>query len=229
MSKEVNEIYVNCSEFTAFPEPDEVLFSEFEKDFLLPIGLIHLNESKSESVLVAAPKTTEDGEMCRGDNSRFGWCWVTYSKDGSKWKLDCKKEDFFPEYKGSNYVQRVRSAYSEMKSFFKENGFIVYRRAGEEELSTDPKRKECLFNLGGYASTYCNSFSNIKSYFPHELLESPDKESNDQEFKLFDEDGSEYRYLGTYTGYYYSEPITAQPIVFYCDKNKRVLTIFEYT
>ena len=218
------EIYENCDDYIAFPEPDAVFATDFEKRCLLALGILKIELSGSiHDVLIAAPIGDDEGRIGKSDTGEFcAGLWLTYSKDDSKWALDCKPDDLL-----SFDIARAESirSYEEQKHLFLQDGCILSHGRNRSKFS--------IFSVGGKESTnYWNWYSRVKRHISHRLVDIPVAASEKDDMKyvvLVGGDGNDYMYLGTVEASVYSRPLLPTIRVFYNPVAKRVLVIHDYS
>ncbi|MCG8610403.1 MAG: hypothetical protein MI864_07690 [Pseudomonadales bacterium] len=218
-------IYESNERFTAFPDPDEVFSTDFEKAMLLPLGIYRPSIGNNNEILLAAPYGDEQGYISnRNRGQHCGETWLTYSKHDGKWRLDCSPDELasFDIYK-----EDAIDAYSSRKEGFKNDGFIRNPRfvEGSEVIGADGqpiREKITLFNLTTeYASSGENWFGGIEQYLPFKVLQDVDSHGFDL-VMLLDESGFEYKYLGHVCAAKYAPKILFVDIhFFYSPFNRR--------
>ena len=84
------KIFENCDQYTAFPEADDVFASDFEKDNLLPFGMLQVDVGGIvHDVLIAAPIADDEGMIGRQNvGEHCGGTWLTYSIQGGISQFD---------------------------------------------------------------------------------------------------------------------------------------------
>lgn len=219
--------YSDNEDFLAFPESDDVFYSNFEKEVLLPIALI---KHKGDEVLIAAPIEPEEGligeEIKRHYNDTCRENWISYTLVDKKFKLDCC-EDFFRKgstrYLSKNWYPDVLSYYAMAKDFYKNNGYLNYKLS--KDLNADINHRQPLFNTGCIAKERSNwhVFTDVKYKTRYDIQEK------EEEVVVLDEMDREYDYLGYFDSFIYMLPQTYILHVFYHSKKKQVLLTFEYS
>ncbi|GLS24931.1 hypothetical protein [Marinibactrum halimedae] len=215
-------IYENNELYTAFPDPDEVFYSEVEKERFLPLGTFHLQTDEGQhDVLIATPLGDEEGLIGKDNYGEFcGETWLTYSKVNGKWKMDCSVDDLL---NFDAYYEKANNGLKEAKKIFNENKCLPSR-------SSRGDGKIPLFSIQSYPSYLYNWFSDVEEYFNFALREV-DKEELDSSFDedkavtLFDSEGNQYVYIGSTNKSF----LMARLFFFYNVKAERVLVIFEYS
>ena len=214
--------YKNCDQYTAFPEENDVFASEFEKNSLLPFGILKVDVSGvNHDVLIAAPIADDEGRIAKRNLAdTCGGTWLSYSKRGNKWALDCSPDDLL-----SFHINRLPAKVSlqSKKEFFNSHHFIPNR---------DPRAENGLpiFEIGGEApTTRSNWYVRLRNYIPSRLEDIPGKESSEQKFfTLVDADGHDYVRLGvTYAGVY-TNVLMPQLHYYYSPLSHKVLVIHEF-
>jgi hypothetical protein len=220
-------LFNDTEDFLAFPESNEIFYSNFEKDVLLPIASIKHN---GDVVLIAAPIEPDEGligeevechynETCREN-------WISYTFIDGKLKLDCSESYFrkgSSRYISQSWYSEVSSYYNMAKDFYRKNGFLNYEIT--KDLEPNINHRKSLFNTGCIAKERSNwhSFTDVKyktRYNPNEKTE---------EVVILDELGREYDYLGYFESFFYMLPQTYSLHVFYQPIKKQVLLTFEYS
>ena len=198
-------IYENCDKYRAYPEPDEVLLSDFEKENLLPFGILKVNvDNVVHEVLIAAPIADEEGLIGKEEIGEFcGGEWLTYSKrDGKR--------------------QEIRRSYNERKAEYLQNKCF---------LNWEDKTKAPIFGFGGCECTISWAwYSRIKGHISCRLEDIPGQEDQkEKKVTLVGDDGCDYLWLGTVNASVYSSRLPQDVRIFYNPMSKRVLVIYDYT
>ena len=211
------EIYENCDQYTAFPEVDDVFASDFEKECMLPLGIMHVDiDDAVHNVLLAVPTISDEGGFIGRDNigEYCGELWLTYSKRNGRWSLDCEPLDFRSLDQAPD---EVRVIYEESKSLFKEHGFIP-----SPYLDKLP-----LLKIGGEITSYGNVYAYTRKFIPNVLRDRVGEPPARKLVTFIGGDGGEYVHLGRANGGVYSA--CAGDFEFFFNPSKdRVLTIIEY-
>ncbi|GLS24929.1 hypothetical protein [Marinibactrum halimedae] len=219
-------IYENNELYTAFPEPDEVFYSEVEKERFLPLGTFHLQTDEGQhDVLIAAPIGDDEGMIGKNNYGEFcGETWLTYSKVNGKWKLDCSPDQLLDF---SICFDEVDCIFKKLKRIFQLNGFLSHPL--KEEVKSPESEKISLFSLMSYMSHGYNCSYDVVKYFKYVLegvdeqkLEPPFKE--DKEIKYMDSNYNEYVFLGC-AG---ANALIHEMFFFYNVVTKRVLVVNEF-
>lgn len=220
-------LFSDTEDFSAFPESDELFYSNFEKEVLLPIASI---KHKGDVVLIAAPVEPDEGLIGEESESYYNeTCranWISYTLVNGKWKLDCS-ENFFRKG-SSSYIRKkwypeVLSYYNMAKNFYRKNGFLNYELS--DGLEPNIKNRASLFNTGCIALELSNwhSFTDVKYRIKYNTLHKM------EEVIILDEKNREYDYLGCFDSFFYMLPQTYSLHVFYQPIKKQVLLTFEYS
>ncbi|MBU6953577.1 hypothetical protein [Hahella sp. HN01] len=219
------KLYKNSSFFTAFPSADEVFVSEIEKEFLLPLGVYHLEvDERKHDVLLAIPIGNEEGMLGKSNIGEFcGETWLTYSNQNGKWALDCSVRDLesFSAMRGSAHY-----SYASTREKFLKAGKIEIT----PEHGSDPIQFE-LFRYGGLATNYGNWFSSdFSNSVPFMLKHISGKESEPEKaVTILDSDGDEYLYLGAVAASHYSGELLAFLRFFFNPGKQRVMVVHEFS
>lgn len=217
------EIYEDCEQFSAFPEAGDVFASDFEKENLLPFGILKVDvDGTSHDVLIAAPIGDDEGRVGKSDLGECcGGLWLTYSKKNGKWSIDCSPEDLL----SFDLVRpEALASFEKRKDFFLRNGFLPSRRSEDIPLA--------MFRVGDAESNSgWNWYKRVKNHIPNRLDDMPGYEQYRQKHvTLIGQDGNEYLWLGSVNARAYSDPLLATDVrVLYSPAPERVLIIFDYS
>ncbi|GLS24928.1 hypothetical protein [Marinibactrum halimedae] len=220
-------IYENNEFFTAFPEADEVFYSEVEKERFLPLGTFHLQTDEGQhDVLIAAPIGDEVAMIGKENYGEYcGETWLTYSKVNGRWKLDCSADqllDFGVCFEEASQI------FFNLRRIFELNGFLAEPLS---EVRVFPKgaKKIPLFQLQSYARCGYNWCGDIKENFSCVLSDVVDglpksPYGRDRKLSIFDGEGNAYTYLG----YTFTKALAPDLFYFYNLATERVLVVHEF-
>lgn len=216
---ETNSIYENCEQFTAFPDENDVFYSDYEKEVMLPLGIMHVDiDGLKHDVLLAVPTISDDEGFigCENIGERCGTLWLTYSKVEGKWALDCLPDE---TRELDQAPPEVRLKYQERKELFKKLHYIPSPHSGD---------RFSLFRLGDELTTHSNLYVFVGGYISHTLQDIPGEENRDEKLVTFEsDDGGEYILLGRASGGVYS-CLLGKFVFFFNSVISRVLVVVEY-
>ncbi|GLS24930.1 hypothetical protein [Marinibactrum halimedae] len=219
-------IYENNELYTAFPDPDEVFYSEVEKERFLPLGTFHLQTDEGQhDVLIAAPIGDDEAMIGKENYGEFcGETWLTYLKVDEKWRLDCSPDQLLDFEIAFDEAYQI---YSDFKRVFKLNGFLPVSMRGVKEYSKDV-RKISLFYHQEYACYGYNWLGGVAKCFDYKLKDidgvSKSTHAEDREVLIYDDKNNKYEYLG----YVVTRALYQKMFYFYCPNTERVLVINEF-
>ena len=217
------EIYENCRQYSAFPEADDVFATNFEKDRLLPLGILKVDiDGVYHEVLISAPIADEEGMIgIENKGESCGDEWLTYSqRNNGKWAIDCCPDDLL-----SFECHRVErnACYEIQKHVFSQYGYIpVY------ESQTEP----CvIFSMSDDESTnYYNWYGCVSSDISHRLEDVPGREGEDEKrVTLVGANGYDYVLLGKVNIGMYLGRLSPLGYYFYNSAAKKVLVVYSYS
>jgi len=216
------EICDSGDEYTLFPDADDVFYSDFEKENMLPFGILKVDiNGVVHNVLIASPIGDEQGLIGEKEiGERCGGEWLTYSKKNGKWAIDCSPDELLPfDYK----KEEILDSYNQRRKMFYQDGTFPSKPTAEQ--------RTVIFKRGDDESTnFHNWYISVQSYISNRLEDIPGhEEARWKRVTLVGDDGNDYIVLGSVEGYVYSAPFTAQILFFYNPAAERVLVIFNYT
>jgi hypothetical protein len=211
-------IYENCDQYTAFPESDEVFYSDYEKQVMLPLGIMHIEiEGVRHDALLAVPTISHKEGIIGYENigERCGELWLTYSKVDGKWALDCLPDELCELELAP---PKVRERYEERKALFKKYHCLPF------EGNLNDKRP--LVWCGDEVSNLSNLFVHVQKHIPNTLRDAPG--GMGEKLVTFESvDGGEYIRLGRLSGWLYSG-LAGYFVFFLNPVLERVLVVVEY-
>jgi hypothetical protein len=215
---DTSSIYENCDQYTAFPDADQVFYSDYEKEVMLPLGMMHVDfDGVQYDVLLAVPTISHEEGIIGYENigERCGEFWITYSNVDGKWALDslpdelCELE-FAPP--------KVRERYEERKALFEIHRCLPFEG--------DINHKLPLLRLGHEITNLSNLFTRLDRYIPSSLRDIP--YGYGEKLVTFESsEGGEYIYLGRLTGWIYCG-LFGDFMFFFNTVLGRVLVVVDY-
>lgn len=211
-------IYENCDQYTAFPSADDVFSSDFEKENLLPLGILNLDiEGVKHEILIAGPIGDEEGLVGKKNiGEHCGYEWVSYSKKNGKWALDCQSDELRSFDAGRSSALNF---YQKSKHIFDNRKYLPVKNSEDEKYP--------LIVLGGELTSNGNWYFGIKDHVSHVFKGALDERGlRGNLVTLTNVDGHEYTYVGNVKA-----SLTAVPVewMFFYDPNaRRVLVICEF-
>lgn len=216
------EICDSGDEYTLFPDADDVFYSDFEKENMLPFGILKVDiNGVVHNVLIASPIGDEEGLIGKKEvGERCGGEWLTYSKKNGKWAIDCSPDELLPfDYK----KEEILDSYNQRRKMFYQDGTFPSKPTAEQ--------RTVIFKRGDDESWNGSWFrGDVQSYISNRLEDIPGHEEERwKRVTLIGDDGNDYILLGTVDGGVYCDSFTALIYFFYNPVAERVLVIFSYS
>ncbi|WP_020406199.1 hypothetical protein [Hahella ganghwensis] len=220
-------IYENNEQFTAFPDPDEVFLTDLDKSMMLPLALYRPHQG--QEILLAVPFGDEEGLIGKTSVSEeCGEEWVTYSRHGDKWSLDCSADDLssFDWTMGGGTKKGAIEDYRKNREAFARKGCILNPYYKPNSKSYSPPRFP-LFTPKEYAYWGSNWFAGISSVWKYRDHEIPSGKPYSNVI-VMDSQGNEYDYLGYADSCLYCGYLNPELHFLYSKACERVLLALEF-
>lgn len=244
MAIQVSELKEETEFFKPFPEPESVFFGDIDrqKKMLLPLATIDLNYINSEwngLLPVVTPvepgpdgglfgeKATEfHNYLCRSN-------WIAYKLIDGKieyagdWRLFN-----YSEYK--EYYADVHIGYQNAKGYFQEHG-CVHVYYGEDSKPVRGEKVQIMAHLGGYAGD-ANWVHTTDFPLKRCGTWTDERGRDDEIIKPLTHDQRTFEYIGEFSPFVFingegaaRSAMGCAVMVFYDDKEKIMLTTFDWT